>query len=369
MRKVSVEALKPGMRVGKPLYGIDGQLYLNRGVELKPAYIKYLKKHNFNEIYVIDERMSDVEVEEVITSQTKQEALRILKDIVKDGQKDSIARTLMLYREELKHTVEKIMREVLDQDSLMANLTDISQQDYYTLNHCVNVCVLSLINGVALDYNTKKLRELGMGAIIHDLGKMCIPHYVLNKNGSLTEDEFGLIKEHPKWGVEVLSNQFKHNSRYHVKDIVYQHHERVDGSGYPEGLTDPQINDLAKIVSIADVYDALISDRPYRKAFKPHEAVEMLHSTAYQYEMSHLNSFLNHVAAFPVGTMVKLNNGFLGLVIENKVGLPLRPVIRLVKTSQGEEILDDLDLSQELDLTIVDVVEEEQEENQEHSIE
>ena len=361
MRKIVVDKLKPGMRVGKPVYGMEGQLFLNRGVELKPTYIRYLKKYNFDAVYIIDERMKDVEISDVITDQTRQETLKIIKSIIQDGSKSAMVRSLKIYQQELKSQIESIIQELIQQDNLVANLTDIGQQDFYTMNHSVNVCVLSLVNGISQGCNGRKLRELGMGALVHDLGKMCVPHYILNKNGSLSEEEFDVIRGHPRWGLEIINDQKYFQSLTNVRDIVHQHHERADGGGYPKGLKSEKINYLSRIVAIADVYDALLAARPYRNAFKPHQAVEIMYASLEQFDVALLQSFFNHVAAFPVGTLVKLNNGKTGLVIKNKEGLVLRPTVRVFSSDQAEqdgESYEEIDLSEELDITVVDVLEE-----------
>jgi len=359
MRKIPVNKLKPGMRTGKPVYGTEGQLFLNRGVELKATYIKYLKKHQFNSVYIIDERMKDVEIKDVVTDQTRQESLKMIKKIISSGHKSTIAKSLSIYQDELKEKVQKIIKELINQENLIANLTDIGQQDFYTLNHSVNVCVLSLINGISLGYKGKDLRELGIGALVHDLGKMCVPHYILNKEASLTDEEFSLIKEHPRWGGEIIEGQEYLQNLNNVKTIVQQHHERVNGKGYPKGLKSDQISLLSKIVAVSDVYDALLADRPYRKSYRPHEAIELMYSTSEDFDAQIMQSFFNHVAAFPIGTMVKLNNNMIGLVIKNKVGLSLRPTVRIISPHRQGEPYQEIDLSEVLDMTIVDVLEEE----------
>ncbi len=357
MCKIRIDKLEPGMRLATPIYGPDGELYLNRGVELKPTYIKYLHKHNYNYIYVLDQRIDDVEVETVISQETRKEALNILRNITRAGDVSELARSLVIQEKKLKNSVEKIINELLKKDRLLVNLADLIHQDQYTLHHSVNVCILALIVGISLGYDHNSLKELGVGAMVHDLGKVCIPPQVLNKPDNLTEEEFKLVKEHPRWGLETLGDNPATSYSNSVKNIVHQHHEKLDGSGYPNRLKKEQIDELSRIVAVTDIFDAVLAHRPYRPPFKPHQAVELLYSLTDKLDTSYINSLLKCVSAYPIGTLVKLSNGWKGIVIKNNVGLTLRPTIRIVEPV--EEANRELDLSEELDVTIVDVIGEE----------
>ena len=172
----------------------------------------------------------------------------------------------------VRNSVCKMIDELMDVSDTMVNLQDLKSNDQYTFSHSVNVCVLSLITGISMKYGEEKLRELGIGAMLHDVGKTRIPSEILNKPGSLTAEEFDIIKKHTSYGYELLKKS-KELSTY-ASYIALTHHERYDGEGYPLGLRGEELHEFARIVSIADVYDAITSDRVYKKRSNINEAVE-----------------------------------------------------------------------------------------------
>lgn len=202
------------------------------------------------------------------------------------------------------------------------------------------------------------MKELATGALLHDLGMVAIPKYILNKRGVLTKEGYEIVKRHPYYGYEILKNSPLFSAG--AGDIIVHHHERFQGQGYPQGLQGGNISSLAQTVGIVDVYDSLTSERPYRKAFQPHQALELIMSWGEtSFDLTIMNSFLSSIAAYPLGTQVYLSNGESGLVIANNADLTLRPVVRVLFT--GEDLAPhpspyDLDLSQYLDLTIIRVL-------------
>ena len=195
--------------------------------------------------------------------------------------------------------------------------------DNYTYAHCVNVAVISIILGISLNLSKKNLTYLCIGALIHDIGKSFIPKEILQKPGKLTHEEFEIIKNHPRYGYDFLRKSFNLSS--HIKLIVLQHHERFDGLGYPNGIIGNKISYLARIVSIADVYDALTSDRPYKRAMCPSDALEYLMSNAGTlFDHDIINVFCKIIIPFPQGTIVSLSNGDIGVVEETTSKLSIK---------------------------------------------
>ena len=232
---------------------------------------------------------------------------------------------------------------------MLVSLVDIKSMDNYTYQHSVNVAVLSLVLGISLNLSKNELLDLCMGALLHDIGKVFVPDGIITKEGSLSPDEYKLIKEHPKNGYNYLSNQYCIKSSSKV--VVLQHHERVDGLGYPAGLEGSKINKLAKIVAIADVYDALTSDRCYRRALCASDALEYIMANAgsiFDFEMATV--FSRVIVPFPSGTIVKLSNGDVGIVQETFPNYPLRPTVKILnasdKSSEGNiiKLIDELSL-------------------------
>ena len=165
---------------------------------------------------------------------------------------------------------------------------------------------------------------------MHDVGKLQVGQGLLTKPDQLTDEEMMLMRGHPWFGFEILRAQRGHLSIPSIH-VALQHHEKYDGTGYPRGLAGTDIHEYSRIVSIADVYDAVTSDRPYRKALLPHEAYElMLFNGSQHFDPMILPLFLQRIAIYPVGTVVRLNNGDIGVVTSVPPEMPLRPTLRLI---------------------------------------
>lgn len=215
------------------------------------------------------------------------------------------------------------------------------------------------MTAIAMGCGRSDLQDIGLGAFLHDLGKIMIPISILNKNARLLPEEYDEIKKHPYYGYDMLKNEFMSNGTSGI--IAYEHHERVDGSGYPNGLKSEDIHQFSKIVAVADVYDALVSDRPYRKAFQPHQVLEIFESQSGGFDSTCLQLFFRHVAAYPVGTIVGLNTGLIGVVVFNQVGFTTRPRVRIIGTKEYDTVSAyEIDLKDKLDIVVDRVYEDEE---------
>ncbi len=330
MRKVPVWALQPGMKTGRAVYDTKGMLLLNTQVDIKAKYIQYLKMLGISSIYIEDKIIPDVSIEDVILDETRMKAQTVVRDILVNIEKQpqkALPRVLFT-NSGISEVVDSIVDQLLQNQNLIINLSDIRTSDGYTFSHCVNVAVLAVTAGIALKYSRSRLNELALGTLLHDLGKARVSVELLNKNGSLTADEYNEIKKHPRLGYEMIKLQDFIKSTSCM--AVYQHHERINGKGYPEGLIDNQIHPFARVAAVVDVYDALVADRPYRKAMPPHKALEILESGSEEYDMDVLYNFIKHVAAYPIGNIVGLSSGEVGVVVHNTVGFPWRPKVRVI---------------------------------------
>ncbi|BBB91492.1 MAG TPA: HD-GYP domain-containing protein [Methylomusa anaerophila] len=252
-----------------------------------------------------------------------------------------------------------IIDEIISNTDAMIHLTDIRLHDDYTFGHSVNVCVLSTVIGLQLGYRMSQLRELALGALLHDIGKVQIPQEILQKPGKLDDREWNIMCQHPDLGFAILREreEIPLLSAY----IVRQHHEKCDGTGYSHGLSAKAIHEYAKIAAVADVYDAITSSRPYQNAALPHEAHEMMVSMAHSHlDEGILKSFLSQVAVYPVGTILRLSTGELAVVTKVIPGLQTRPVVRIIADEQNRPIVNgrQVDLARHLSLFILQVLTE-----------
>ena len=218
---------------------------------------------------------------------------------------------------------------IVDNENAMLWLTLLKRKDEYTSFHSINVCALSVLFGSHLGLKDSELRLLGMGALLHDVGKMRIPSAILNKPQALDTHEMAIIREHPQLGIAILDE--REDVPPLVREVVYSHHERYDGSGYPRGLQGEEINLFAMIVSIVDVYDAMTSDRAYHERISSHEVLNMMygwHENEFRRDL--LEEFIRCLGIYPVGSLVELSSGEVGVVMAVNREHNLRPMVLLV---------------------------------------
>ena len=328
MRKVPVWALQPGMKTAKAVYDARGAMLLGGQTEIKENYINNLKMLGIPAVYIEDEIIPDICIEDVIMDETRLKAQTLVRDIFENVRQQPQKLSRIMQPEKISAVVHNIVDELLENQNLVVNLSDIRTSDGYTFAHSVNVSVLVVAMGISLQFSRKKLRKIALGALLHDLGKVKIPLSILNKNGTLSDEEFAQVKKHPVFGYEMISEQGLVETASRL--TVYQHHERINGKGYPEGLKGEQIHVSARIAAVADVFDALVADRPYRKAMPTHRALEILQSDKDAYDPEMLEHFMAHIAAYPIGSIVGLRSGKVGVVVHNAAGFPWRPRVRVL---------------------------------------
>lgn len=258
MRKINTINCKSGMIVGKAIIYNDTTIMLEAGARLTASYINRLIGLGITEIYIEDDISNDIVIRDIIEEQTRIEAIKIVKSTM-----DAYYYGDKLNSDKVIEVVNKIVNDILSLDDIIINLMDIKSCDNYTFLHSVNVCVLSIATGVELKLNYDELKELGIGALLHDIGKVLIPPQILQKNSALTDEEYEVIKQHSIFGYNILKTipQISEKSAM----VALCHHERFDGNGYNKGLRQNEIHIYSRIVSVADIFDALTSDRIYRK--------------------------------------------------------------------------------------------------------
>lgn len=343
MRRVNINYVRPGMRLACPIFTSDGSVLLGCGVELTQRYIDRLKERGISNIYIDDELSEGIEVKDVISDETRIKAKKIIKNVAFDIMENN----KISEASQITKIVNQIIDELLDNNDVLVNLNDMRLMDEYTFGHCVNVCVLSVMTGIAMGYNQLCLRDLGVGALLHDIGKMKIPSSILNKPGRLTDSEYNEIKRHTILGFDILRNCDAISKV--SANTALAHHERCDGTGYPNGLYKDEIHEFSRIVAIADVYDAMTSDRIYRKGLQPHEAVDYLigmGNTQFDYDI--VKVFMSNISIYPVGSGVVLNTGEKGLVVKANKGFPTRPLVRIIYDRDGRRCkkFEEIDLIQ-----------------------
>jgi len=330
---ISVDNVVEEMILAKDIYNTSGAILLKEGAHLKKSYIESLKEKGIKTIHIKEESFYDKNIQKVVKESTRKEALNIVQDTIERlpfSQDKNI--------KQITFIVEKIVDELLNGKNIFMNLLDIKAVDDYTFDHCVDVCVLSIILGKNLNYSRDELIELGKGAILHDVGKILVPQKILKKPDKLTYDEFEEMKNHTVYGYKILQN-VPEMSESSI-DIVLSHHERYDGKGYPNGLKGENISKYSRIVSVADVYNALTSERVYRKKGKNQEAIEYLTAMKEsQFDSYIVDIFIEKIAMYSLNRNVVLNTGERGIVVDINRKFPSRPVVEVLYDESGQKLL------------------------------
>lgn len=246
--------------------------------------------------------------------------------------------------------VDEINQSIIRNPGALLNLARLKNKDDYTYLHSVAVCALMIALGRQIGLDDEVLKEAGMAGLLHDIGKIMTPDSVLNKTGSLTAEEFEIMKGHPQCGWEILKNSYSVSET--TLDVCLHHHERIDGSGYPGKLSGDEISLFARMGAVCDVYDAITSDRCYKKGWEPVDAIrKMAGWKDGNYDESVFFAFVKTVGIYPAGTLVKLKSGRLGVVTGQARKSLLTPIVKVFfSTRSNEPILQEIiDLSKSED--------------------
>ena len=348
MIRLKPNQLKTGMVTAQSIFNEKGAPFLVRGTPLTDRYIYRLRQLSIPELHV--------------TSLSSNFQLQPPPDIVEERTRvqavDNVAETFREAEENgrfdmtrLEKCADFLVRDIMAKKKNLVQITDIRLHDSYTFSHSVNVAVLSTMLGDLCGYSKRKLQIITLGGLLHDLGKIDVHTDILNKNRSLTKSEFDIMKKHPADGARRILKIKDLPKASILAAIAGQHHEHIDGTGYPRGITGEEMHRYAKIAAIADVYDALTSERPYKKAYMPNIAYNIMHNiNKGQFDPKLLDTFFNNVALYPEGAVLKTTFGF-AVVKESKFGRTTTPVIILFADTNGK-LLDQrtvIDLSEEKD--------------------
>ena len=334
MIDLPLDKLKPGQVTAQSIYNSSGGSFLTRGTKLTPQYIDKLQHLGIDNLHVMstraDEKMAPPE--DILSEKTRVLAVKRVYDVFQQVEKSGT-----LDPEPLAQVADTMVNDIVERHGNLVQLTDIRAHDMYTFAHCVNVAMLSTLIGVLAGLTPKQLGELSLGALMHDVGKISIPLNILNKPGRLTDEEFAVIKSHPQAGYDKITSMRRLDAAK-LGLVALQHHEHMDGRGYPAGLKGEHIHLYGRISAIADVYDALTSARPYKKAFSPFKAYDiMAHKSEGHFDEALLKLFFRNVAIFPVGSVMSLSSGY-GIVKEVSFGQTDRPKVFMFANREGQPL-------------------------------
>lgn len=339
MRLISLDVLQPGMVIAKTIWNEAYRPLLQKDVVVSEMIINRIKQLNIKYVYIDDKISSGIEVHESIPVEVRMavikkitESFHKLKGV--EGKKASYI--LDEQSGEIGKLIDGLLESILNSTEMLTILTDSFIYDEYLYQHSFQVTVYSLAIAKELGFTYNELKVIGIGAILHDVGKMQIPTSVLLKPGRLTDEEYELMKQHTTFGFDILRNL--HSISLLVAHCAFQHHERLDGSGYPRGLMEKDIHPYAKIIAVADVFDAITSDRVYRGRMLPAEGIKLIESGSGKiFDSKVVEAFKQSVVHYPNGTIVLLSDGRRGVVAKQNTKNAALPIIRIFE--ENDEIL------------------------------
>lgn len=381
IKKIGIEALRPGMFVSDFNAGWLDHPFLRNSLPISTeAQVAKVRSCGIRELFIDTERGADVADapthEEVAAETARQlhqlhagpspadqppprqppaplaselpharaafsEATRIVHRVM-----DDIRLGRQVEVQALTPVVEKITDSVIRNPNAMLTMRRIKQRDDYTFLHSVSVCAILTSFARSLGMSLREMQAVALGGLIHDLGKVRVPQAILNKPGKLDDLEFEQMKQHVPFGLELVRDL--PDLPPIAVEVLEMHHERYDGSGYPARRQGPAIGRYGRMAAIVDVYDAITSDRVYHKGMGPALAMQRLFEwSKFHFDPDLVQAFIRSVGIYPVGTLVRLDSGRLGIVIEQREGQLLQPVVRIVFDTRHGHFLppEDLDLA------------------------
>ncbi len=366
-KKISVDELEPGMYL-EEICGswINSPFWRSRFVVSDPQDIALLRASKVREVWIDVAKGADVWPttehaplmplpKDAATAATTYAATRaplpIADELVRARQicADGKEAVTSMFREarmgntvdaaSVGRLVEEISDSVARNTSALISLARLKTADDYTYMHSVAVCAMMIALARKLGQNEDQVRSAGVAGLLHDVGKMLLPIEILNKPGKLTDAEFAVIKSHPARGHAFLL-EASHIDPVAL-DVCLYHHEKIDGTGYPEGLKGPDISLMAKMGAVCDVYDAITSNRPYKVGWDPSESLRQMGLWASgHFDLPVFQAFAKTLGIYPVGSLVRLNSGHIGVVTEQtrvSLTMPIIKVFHIVATGKRVE--------------------------------
>lgn len=331
--------LKPGMKLDHPVVDRLGRNLVARGAELDEYMINSLLQMGIMSVYV-----------QIVTPEEEEESIPVSaaaeKNIEKLRTEDRSKVTLSAsVRERVAqgiqfvynnphskectdataHIADDLLDAINQNDAIAIDISALKTSDEYTFKHSVDVATIAMIVAKQQGLSPLQIHEIGVSGLLHDVGKTQVPIDILNKPSRLDDAEFTVMKQHSLYGYQILKDRPEVSPQISLG--VLQHHEKINGTGYPLGVKESKICPYAKILSVADIYDALVTERPYKSAYSQRDAVEMIMSMTMELDITAMKSFLESMILYPVDSIVELSNGEKARVVHNIPHYILRPTV------------------------------------------
>lgn len=338
-RYVSTRLLQEGMVIDQSIIDRTGRALVQRKTALDNYIIQSLRKLGITGVYIREGEEDPEEKDIEIAPETRETIQKLtVPDRAKIQLSESVKKrvgTGVQYlfsnpqSDDFMSTADNIstdlMKAIMENDAIAVDIGTLKLSDEYTFQHSVDVASMAMIIARHHGLSQEDVYKIGITGLLHDVGKSQIPNEILNKPGKLTDEEFAVMKMHSIFGYNILKE--KPDITPDILMGVLQHHEKLNAKGYPMGVTGDKICLFARILAVADIYDALVTERPYKKAFTQRDATEMIMAMSHELDLKAIQSFLESILLYPIGTVVSLSNGEKAKVVKNNEGYPLRPKV------------------------------------------
>lgn len=346
--------LKPGMKIDQVVVDRMGRNLVERGSILDEYVIDSLIRLGVMAVYIQDGEYDPDDPDKVLSAAARRNVDRLRTDdrskvTLSDSVRKRVSEGIQyIYSntasEDLANATDSIADELMsaidNNDAIAIDISALKTSDEYTFKHSVDVATISMILAKQQGLPKKEVYEIGVSGLLHDIGKTKIPNEILNKPSKLDDKEFAIMQQHSVYGYHMISERPEFSREVCLG--VLQHHEKMNGKGYPLGVGESKICKYAQILSVSDVYDALVTERPYKSAFSQRDAVEIIMSMTSELNMAAMKSFLESMILYPVDSLVDLSNGERARVVRNNPHYILRPVVVGVESGKVYDLGEDL---------------------------
>lgn len=347
--------LKPGMRIDQSVVDRLGRILVAKGSLLDDYVIDSMLKLGVMSVYIQEGEPDEEEKQEEDICPLAQKNIAEFR--TEDRSKVSLSNSVRKrvsegiqfiynnteseqFSDTTVHIANDLMSAIENNDAVAIDIGALKTSDEYTFKHSVDVATIAMVLAKQQGFSKKQIHEIGVCGLLHDIGKTKVPLEILNKPGRLDDDEFAIMKQHSVYGYKMIKDRPEYTPAISLG--ILQHHEKINGKGYPMNVSADKITKYAKILSVADIYDALVTERPYKKAFSQRAAVEMIMSMTNELDMSAMQSFLDSIILYPVDSIVELSNGEKAKVVKNPSHYVLRPTVVSLSTGKVYDLGQDV---------------------------
>lgn len=362
MRSTNVTYQLIDSYLGKDVFDEYGNLLLGKNVKLTASLIDKLIDSEIYFVYIEDEFSKGIKVEGILSQKQMIHSVQQVKRVLLKVTEPSKKGVQKMIRDEDIHLVEDLVKELIklleDSEKTLFTVVDLMSADMYTYQHSVNVAILSILTCRSLGYDYTLTKHIAMGALLHDVGKALVKDNLIQKKETLSDSEMCEVKSHVNYGYNLIKEDISLSG--YTKQIIRLHHEKRDGSGYPLGMKETEIPDFVRIVTICDMFDAMTSNRIYRKKMPVYMVLDiLLAETVYRLDPVIYQMFIKNICIYPPGTGVRLDDGRLAIIEKYNKFSPTRPIIRLFEDETGDRKQHSVDLTNNRVLFIKDTIETE----------